>query len=123
MTRPAFVPLLFAPGEAFQFDWSCKYAFIAGQRTRLDVAHVKLACSRAFWLVAYPMQSHEMLFDAHTRAFTAFGGVPAELHVYEHGGHGFELAPKGTTSDHWFDEFLWWMQSTGLVSLGDAASK
>jgi transposase len=76
MTRPAFVPLLFPPGEAFQFDWSCEYAFIAGQRTRLDVAHVKLACSRAFWLVAYPMQSHEMLFDAHTRAFTAFGGVP-----------------------------------------------
>jgi len=32
--------------------------------------------SRAFWLVAYPSQSHEMLFDAHTRAFAAFGGIP-----------------------------------------------
>ena len=42
----------------------------------LDLAHVKLACSRAFWL-AYPTQSHEMLFDAHTQAFTAFGGVRA----------------------------------------------
>ena len=58
--RPAFVPLLFPPGEAFQFDWSCEYAVIGGQRVRLDVAHLKLACSRAFWLVAYPMQSHEM---------------------------------------------------------------
>ena len=74
--RAAFVPLLFPPGEAFQFDWSCEYAFIAGQRLRLEVAHTKLACSRAFWLVAYPQQSHEMLFDAHTRAFAAFGGVP-----------------------------------------------
>lgn len=42
-------------------------------------------------------------------------GVPAELHVYERGGHGFELDPKGTTSDHWFDEWLWWMQSRGLM--------
>ncbi len=40
------------------------------------MVQIKLAASRAFWLVAYPMQSHEMLFDAHTRAFTAFGGVP-----------------------------------------------
>jgi transposase len=74
--RPAYVPLHFAPGEAFQFDWSCEYAVIAGIRRRLEVAHVKLAASRAFWLVAYPVQSHEMLFDAHTQAFAAFGGIP-----------------------------------------------
>ena len=49
---------------------------IGGLRCRLEVAHVKLAASRVFWLVAYPAQSHEMLFDAHTRAFAAFGGVP-----------------------------------------------
>ena len=27
-------------------------------------------------MVAYLMQSHEMLFDAHTKSFAAFGGVP-----------------------------------------------
>jgi acetyl esterase/lipase len=43
-------------------------------------------------------------------------GAPAELHVFEHGGHGFDLRPKGTTSDHWFDELLWWMQSRGLAA-------
>ena len=75
--RPAFVPLHFPPGEAFQFDWSREYAFVGSHaKMPLDLAHVKLACSRAFWLVAYPTQSHEMLFDAHTQAFTAFGGVP-----------------------------------------------
>ncbi len=74
--RSAFVPLRFGPGEAFQFDWSCEYAVIGGVRKRLEVAHAKLAASRAFWLVAYPMQSHEMLFDAHARAFAAFGGIP-----------------------------------------------
>jgi len=74
--RAAYVPLAFELGEAFQFDWSCEYAFVGGLRRRLEVAHAKLAASRAFWMVAYPNQSHEMLFDAHGRAFGAFGGVP-----------------------------------------------
>ena len=74
--RKAFVPLAFAHGEAFQFDWSCEYAWIGGLRRRIEVAHCKLASSRAFWLVAYYTQSHEMLFDAHTRSFEAFGGIP-----------------------------------------------
>lgn len=71
-----FVPLSFELGEAFQFDWSCEYAFIAGLRRRLEVAHTKLAASRAFVLVAYYAQAHEMLFDAHARAFALLGGVP-----------------------------------------------
>jgi transposase len=72
----AFVPMKYPLGDAFQFDWSTEYAFVGGQRCRLDVAHTKLCASRAFWLTAYPTQSHEMLFDAHARAFAAFGGVP-----------------------------------------------
>ena len=71
-----FVPLSFELGEAFQFDWSCEYVVIAGLRRRLEVAHTKLAASRAFVLVAYFTQSHEMLFDAHTKTFEVFGGVP-----------------------------------------------
>lgn len=74
--KGAFVPLKFALGDAFQFDWSTEYAWVGGLRRRLEVAHTKLCGSRAFWLVAYPSQSHEMLFDAHARAFAAFGGVP-----------------------------------------------
>jgi len=72
----AYVPLSFALGEAFQFDWSTEYAFVGGLRRKLELAHTKLCASRAFWLTAYPAQSHEMLFDAHARAFAAFGGVP-----------------------------------------------
>jgi transposase len=74
--RQTYIPLQFAPGEAFQFDWSCEYAFIAGARRRLEVAHVKLAHSRVFVVLAYPLQSHEMLFDAHARSFAIFGGIP-----------------------------------------------
>jgi hypothetical protein len=41
---------------------------VGGIYYRVQVAHMKLCASRAFWLVAYPSQGHEMLFDAHTRS-------------------------------------------------------
>lgn len=74
--RGTFVPLAFAPGEAFQFDWSEDWAIIAGERTKLQVAHSKLSHSRAFIVRAYLLQTHEMLFDALTQAFRVLGGVP-----------------------------------------------
>ncbi len=74
--RGTFVPLAFVPGEAFQFDWSEDWAIIGGERTKLQVAHVKLSYSRAFMLRAYLFQTHEMLFDAHNHAFRVLGGVP-----------------------------------------------
>ena len=48
---------------------------IGGLRKRLEMAHTKLAASRAFVLAAHFSQAHEMLFDAHTKAFSVFGGV------------------------------------------------
>ena len=72
----AFVPLSFEMGEAFQFDWSEEGLVIGGIYRRLQVSHLKLCASRAFWLIAYPSQGHEMLFDAHTRSFIALGGIP-----------------------------------------------
>ncbi len=78
----AFVPLAFELGEAFQFDWSEEGIVIGGIYRKLQVAHMKLCASRAFWLVAYPSQGHEMLFDAHTRSFAALGGV-ARRGIYD----------------------------------------
>ena len=69
-------PLVFAPGEAFQFDWSEDWVVIGAERTKLMVAQFKLCHSRAFMLCAYPLQSHEMLFDAHNHCLAALGGVP-----------------------------------------------
>jgi len=80
--KNTFVPLAFAPGEAFQFDWSEDYAVINGVNTKLQVAHFRLSYSRAFFLRAYLTQSHEMLFDAHYHAFRAFGGV-SERGIYD----------------------------------------
>ena len=76
IARHGFIPLSFAFGEAFQFDWSEEGMMIGGVHYRMQVAHMKLCASRAFFVVAYPSQGHEMLFDAHTRSFAAFGGVP-----------------------------------------------
>jgi len=80
--RGTFVPLAFRPGEAFQFDWSEDYAVVGGDRMKLQVAHIKLSHSRAFLVRAYPLQTHEMLFDAHWHAFRVFGGVP-ERGIYD----------------------------------------
>ena len=41
--RGTFVPLIFAPGEAFQFDWSEDWAMLGGERTKLQAAHIKLS--------------------------------------------------------------------------------
>ena len=38
----AFVPLSFAPGEAYQFDWSHDVVLIDGATTTIKVAHVRL---------------------------------------------------------------------------------
>ncbi len=78
----AFVPLSFELGEAFQFDWGEEGIVVGGVYYQAQVSHLKLCASRAFWLVAYPSQGHEMLFDAHTRSFAALGGV-ARRGIYD----------------------------------------
>jgi transposase len=75
--RGTFVPLVFQPGEAFQFDWSEDWAYVGGERIKLQVAHMKLSHSRAFLVRAYLLQTHEMLFDAHWHGFRVFEGVPS----------------------------------------------
>ena len=69
------MPLFFKNGEAFQFDCSEEGWLVGSLFYKAQVSHMKLCASRAFWLVTYPTQTHEMLFDAHTRSFAALGGV------------------------------------------------
>ncbi len=90
----AFVPLTFELGEAFQFDWSEDGLVVGGVYYRLQVAHMKLCASGAFWLVAYPSQGHEMLFEAHTRSFAALGGV-ARRGIYDNMKTAVDKVKKG----------------------------
>ena len=71
----AFVPLSFAPGEAYQFDWSHEIVLINGVTTKVKVAHVRLCHSRMLFVRAYPRETQEMVFDAHDRAFAFFRGA------------------------------------------------
>jgi transposase len=93
-TAKAYVPLAFALGEAFQFDWSEEGLVIGGIYRRVQLAHMKLCASRAFWLVAYPSQGHEMLFDAHTRSFAALGGI-ARRGIYDNMKTAVDQVKKG----------------------------
>src|SRR6202035_4535374 len=71
----AFVPLSFAPGEAYQFDWSHEIVLINGTTVTVKVAHVRLCHSRMLFVRAYPRETQEMVFDAHNRAFAFFKGA------------------------------------------------
>ena len=75
VTAPAYVPLIFAPGEAYQFDWSHEIVLINGMPATVKVAHVRLCHSRMLFVRAYPRESQEMVFDAHDRAFAFFRGA------------------------------------------------
>src|SRR3954447_104127 len=74
-TAAAYVPLSFAPGEAFQFDWSHEVVLLGGVMVIVKVAHVRLCHSRMMFVRAYPRETQEMVFDAHDRAFVLFKGA------------------------------------------------
>jgi transposase len=74
-TAEAFVPLSFAPGEAYQFDWSHEVILINGTTVTVKVAHFRLCHSRMLFVRAYPRETQEMVFDAHNRAFAFFKGA------------------------------------------------
>jgi len=71
----AFVPLIFAPGEAYQFDWSHEVVVLNGIPLTVKAAHVRLCHSRMLFVRVYPRETQEMVFDAHERAFTFFKGT------------------------------------------------
>ncbi len=84
--------------SGFQFDWSEDWASIGGERVKLQVAHIKLSHSRAFLVRAYPLQTHEMLFDAQWHAFRVFGGVPGRG-IYDNMKTAVDRVGKGKQRD------------------------
>ena len=71
----SYIPLSFDPGDAYQFDWSHEQAILGGIPQTIKVAHFRLCHSRMFFVVAYPRESQEMVFDAHNKAFAFFQGA------------------------------------------------
>lgn len=71
----AFVPMSFAPGEAYQFDWSHETITLQGLPLTIKAAHMKLSHSRMPFVRAYFRETQELVFDAHDKAFQFYGGV------------------------------------------------
>jgi transposase len=73
--KSAHIPLLFAKGEAFQFDWSVEEVEIGGVVRKVQVAQVRLCYSRMRFCVAFERQELAMVMEAHIRAHNFFGGL------------------------------------------------
>jgi hypothetical protein len=58
-TAAAYVPLSFAPGEAYQFDWSHEVVLLNGATVTVKVAHARLCHSRMLFVRAYPREGVE----------------------------------------------------------------
>lgn len=90
-------------------------AFIAPIYGSMEAVSVPADAPPMFAVLAAddPLFAHKGLglIDAWQQA-----GRPVEFHLYEHGGHGFGLGKQGTTSTGWFDSFIRWLDSNGLLT-------
>jgi acetyl esterase/lipase len=50
-------------------------------------------------------------------------GVPAELHIYATGGHGFGMHPVGRPEEHWTQTAHLWLNSLGVFSPNPATNR
>lgn len=58
-----------------------------------------------------PVTNSVEIFERWTKA-----GLPAELHIYEKGGHGFGFRHHGQTSDAWPGALETWLAAHGFMS-------
>jgi len=70
----AFVPMSFAPGEAYQFDWSHETISSRSAADDQGGAHEAVAQPDAVRAGLLP-RDQELVFDAHDKAFVFYGGV------------------------------------------------
>jgi acetyl esterase/lipase len=56
-----------------------------------------------------PLNPPAMIQDIYEHWTAA--GIPAELHVFAKGGHGFGTTKRGLPIDHWVDVFGNWLNS------------
>jgi acetyl esterase/lipase len=62
-------------------------------------------------------QDDDLARDTMVKFYEALktAGNNPEAHIYSAGGHGFGMRRQGTTSDHWIEEFYFWLVAQGLA--------
>lgn len=62
-------------------------------------------------------QDDDLVLDPVNKFLEALqaAGIKPEVHIYSAGRHGFGMKKQGTSSDHWIDEFYYWLEAQGFV--------
>jgi acetyl esterase/lipase len=94
-SRPTFLGMIYAAAsEQLEFPSNTPPAFLVHAADDSTVA---------------PAQSMR-IFEAVRKA-----GAPAEMHIYERGGHGFGVRAKKLPTDAWTERFREWLEMHGLL--------
>ena len=77
--RPVFIPLAYEPGMDAQVDFGEARVMMKGRPFTVQLFVGRLCFSKIPFLVAFPNQQQEALFEGHEEAFDFFGGVPRAI--------------------------------------------
>ena len=77
--RPVFIPLAYEPGMDAQVDFGEARVMMKGRPLTVQLFIGRLCFSKIPFLVAFPNQQQEALFEGHEGAFDFFGGVPRTI--------------------------------------------
>jgi transposase len=81
-TKPAYVPLDFAPGERAEFDFGEATIKLKGQLVKVPFLAGRLRFSGAMFVECFPTQRQEAFLLGQRHAFEFWGGVP-RMAVYD----------------------------------------
>lgn len=81
-TKPAYIPLDFAPGERAEFDFGEATIRIKGQLVKVPFLAGRLRFSGAMFVECFPTQRQEAFLLGQHHAFEFWGGVP-RMAVYD----------------------------------------
>ena len=62
-------------------------------------------------------QDDDLALNAVVKFYDALksAGIKPEAHIFSTGGHGFGMRKQGSSSDHWIDEFYYWLEARGFT--------
>ena len=62
-------------------------------------------------------QDDALVLNAVVKFYDALksAGIKPEVHIFSTGGHGFGMRKQGASSDHWIDEFYYWLEARGFT--------
>jgi hypothetical protein len=125
-TATAYVPLSFAPGEAYQFDWSHEAVVLSGVTVIVKVAHFRLCHSRMPFVRSCPREAQEMVFDAHPGYRLLQGRMPAR-HLRQHEARSNRSSPRrgGRARSNWCDKArsIYGPKSTKSIKLAHSGNE